>query len=289
MVAMDAGRGLGTGPGSGAPDDRVQPHAGPSAPRPDLGAPLALPDVLRGIPSAADAEDARRLEENVQRRAADQQLRDELARNDFSGRQYRRFEEELARYGTAVLRAWMYSGYIFRLAASRGFVLVPSDAEFEELQRDPEVRDDLANMTVAVALPRFRERALIGGGWQYEGGAALPTYFMGACLYVFPNEFRRRRTQNEKWQRLHRNDPALTAPEADHAADPAVQATGNIHVVDRLRDADPRARAVVALTIDGYSQEEITEMLGERSVRAVEGILYRWRTREKAAGEVSNT
>jgi hypothetical protein len=283
---MDIGREPGAVPGSGAPGSSVQPAKGPGE-GPDLGAPLALPDVLRGIRSPADAEDARRLEENLQRRAADQQLRDELARHDFSGRQYLRFQEELARYGTAVLRAWMYSGYVFKLTASRGFALHPTDTELEELQRDSDARDELANMTVAVALPRFRERALIGSGWRYDGGATLPTYFMGACLYVFPNEFRKRRVQNEKWRRQDKHDPALTVPRADHAADPAVQATGNIHVVGRLQDADPRARAVVALTIDGYSQEEIAELLGEQSVRAVEGVLYRWRTREKTAGEVS--
>jgi hypothetical protein len=246
-----------------------------------------MPDVLRGIRSAADAEDARRLEESLQRRAADQELRDELARDDFSGRLYRRFEEELARYGTAVLRAWMHSGYVFKLVASRGFALYPSQAELEELHREHEARDELANMTVAVALPRFREHALIRGGWTCEGGASLPTYFMGACLYVFPNEFRRCRVQNEKWRRQDRRDPGMLLPEADPSSDPAVQAVGNIHVAERLAAADERARAIVALTIDGYSQEEIAEITGKRSVRAVEGVLYRWRTREKAAREVN--
>ena len=280
---MDVGREPGSGPGSGVPGG-VQPRVEPDGLRPDLGAPVTLHSVLRGIHSAADAEHARQLDESLQRRAADQALRDELARHDFAGRQYCEFQEELARYGTAVLRAWMYSGYVFKLAASRGFALHPSDAELEELHHDSEARDDLANMTVAVALPRFRQRALIEGGWRHDGGAALATYFMGACLYVFPNEFRKRRVQNEKWRRQSRRDPALTMPEADHAADPAIRATGNIHVVNRLRDADPRARGVVALTIDGYSQEEIAELLGERSVRAVEGVLYRWRTREKERG-----
>jgi hypothetical protein len=238
--------------------------------------------------SAADANgDARMLEESLRRRAADQQLRDELARHDFSGRRYRRFEEELARYGTAVLRAWMHSGYIFRLVASRGFPLYPSAAELDVLCHDHEARDDLANMTVAVALPRFRKHALIGGGWTYEGGASLPTYFMGACLYVFPNEFRRCRAQDEKRKRQDRLDPAMTVPESDPVHDPAVQAVGNIHVLERIAAAGRRARPIVALTIDGYSQEEIAELTGTQSARAVEGVLYRWRAREKGLREVS--
>lgn len=139
---MDIGRELGTVPGSGAPGNELQPAKWPGK-CPDLGAPVGMPDVLRGISLPADAESARRLEENLQRRAADQQLRDELARHDFSGRQYRRFQEELARHGTSVLRAWMYSGYVFKLTAARGFALHPSDAQLEELNRDSDTRDEL--------------------------------------------------------------------------------------------------------------------------------------------------
>jgi hypothetical protein len=80
----------------------------------------------------------------------------------------------------------MHSGYLFKLTASRGYLLNPSDIELEELRRDHEARDELATMTVAVALPKFRERALIGGGWTYEGGASLPTYFMGPASTSSP-------------------------------------------------------------------------------------------------------
>ncbi len=175
----------------------------------------------------------------------------------------------------------MYSGYVFRLVAARGFAVHPTDTEVEELHRDSEVRVELADMTVAVALPRFREHALIGAGWQYDGGASLTTYFLGCCLYVFPNEFRRRRVQQERWRRQNGRDPATTVQDADHVSDPAVIATGNLQVLGHLRDVDSRTRAIVALTIDSYSQEEIVELLGERSVRAVEGVLYRWRTQHK--------
>ncbi len=58
-------------------------------------------------------------------------------------------------------------------------------------------------------------------------------------------------------------------------------ATGKIQVLDDLRGIDPRIQAIVALIIDGFSQEEIVELLGERSVRAIEGVLYRWRTQHK--------
>lgn len=246
-----------------------------------LDAPVLLPDVLYGISSAADAEDARRLQENLQRRAADQRLRDELAAHDFAGPAYQRFQEELARYGLSVLLAWMHSGYVFKLVNARGLPLHPTDLELQELHRDTDVRQELAGMTVAVALPRFRERALVGGEWESEKGAGLPTFFMGTCLYVFPNEFRRRHAQQEKWCRQDRCDPALAVLEADAVSNPAVIVTGSMRVRERLQSADPRAAAIVALTLDGYSQEEIAAMLGEPSVRAVEGVLYRWRVEER--------
>ncbi|WP_067067758.1 hypothetical protein [Carbonactinospora thermoautotrophica] len=212
---------------------------------------------------------------------ADQQLRNEMAKYNFAGKLYTKFQDELARYGMSVLRGWMHSGYIFTLTASRGFALHPSDSELEELRCDSDAREELATMTVALALPRFREHALIGGRWRYEGGANLSTYFMGACLYVFPNEFRKRRVQRKKWMRQDFRDAVTRDPDADHISNPAVLVLGNMRVREDLERADDRSRAIVALTIDGYSQEEIVELLDETSIRAVEGVLYRWRIKEQ--------
>ena len=263
------------------PASRVSASSQPLAVSPGLEAPVSLPLVLRGVSSFADAAVARQMEGELRRRTADMELRDKLAAHDFSGWRYQRFEEELARYGISVLRAWMYSGYVFELTASRGFSLRPSAAELEELHRDPDAREELANMTVALALPRFRERALMGGGWQPDGGAGLPTYFMGACLYVFPNQFRSRRVQTERWRRQNAGDPVLAMADEDPAGDPAVLTVGRLWILGQLGDLDPRTRAIVTLTILGFHQDEIAEMLAEPSVRAVEGVLYRWRTRQK--------
>lgn len=245
-----------------------------------LGAPVPLLDVLRGVGSPFAAE-AQKLGESLARRAADKELLIELAQGHFAGSRYQRFQDELAKYGMSVLRGWMYTGYIFQLTAGRGFALNPTDRELEELHRDSDTREELALMTVAVALPRFRERALIRGGWRYEGGASLATYFMGSCLYVFPNEFRKGRVQQVKWQRQDRGDPGINAPRTDDLADPSIVALSDMYVSDVLARADARTAAIVALTIDGYAQEEIAEMLGETSIRAIEGVLYRWRTREQ--------
>ena len=137
-------------------------------------------------------------------------------------------------------------------------------------------------MTVALALPRFREQALVGGGWRFEGGASLATYFMGACLYVFPNEVRKRRAQRKKWRLQDNGDPGLAPPPAEgRTDDPCVITVGNQRVCEDLMRVDERTRAIVALTIDGWSQEEILELLDETSVRAIEGVLHRWRKKEQ--------
>jgi len=200
---MGSGEAAGGETAADARAQGVQP-AGPNGF--DLGAPVPLADVFRSIPTSVAAAEVRRQQESLERRAADQDLVRELAAGDFGGRRYQRFEEELARYGISVLRGWMHSGFIFKLLRGRGFPLYPNDRELEELFRDTEAREDLASMTVAFALPRFRERALVDGGWRYDGGASLTTYFMGACLYVFPNEFRKRRVDQKKWSRANNRE-----------------------------------------------------------------------------------
>ncbi|MCI3928150.1 hypothetical protein [Streptomyces sp. AN091965] len=221
-----------------------------------------------------------RLQENIDRRAADQQMVLLLAQDGFAGRRYERFEEELARYGISVLRAWMHSGFLFQLLAAHGFDLHPDEREIEELARDSEVREELATMTVARALPRFRRRALVEGGWSHEGGASIATYFMGACAYEFPNEYRRHRSHQERWRRAVRQAGATA--ERPTVNNVASEVLGKLRVLDDLTDiGDPRMRTAVALTLDDYTQEEIKEILGASSVRAIEGLLYRWRTAAK--------
>jgi DNA-directed RNA polymerase specialized sigma24 family protein len=245
-----------------------------------LGQPIPAGDVLANM-APTFAKDARRQQESLQRRLADQELLAELAEGKFTGRLYERFENELAGYAMAVLCGWMHSGYIFNLAAARGFTLNPSEKELDELFRKSDVREELAIMTVALALPRFREHALVDGGWRFDGGASLSTYFMGACLYVFPNELRKRRAQRTRWHRQDHGDPQLAAPRNDKINDPGVITVGTMRVLSDLARTDPRTRAIVALTVDGYSQEEIVELLGETSIRAVEGVLHRWRKKER--------
>jgi DNA-directed RNA polymerase specialized sigma24 family protein len=248
----------------------------------ELGKPVRATAILDNI-NPELGEEARRRQESLQRRLADQTLLQVLASDSFAGLRYDRFVSELAAYGISVLRGWMHSGYMFKLTAARGRNLHPTEWELERLARDSDVREELATMTVALALPGFRTRALIGGGWRVDGGASVPTYFMGACVHGFPNEFRKWSNYEQRHDHAARQEGTLYPPVTEPALDPAVIAIGNIRVLDDLNGLDERTAAVVALTIDGYSQDEIAELLDLPSVRAVEGILYRWRDKAKHA------
>lgn len=134
----------------------------------DLGAPVSASEAM-GHMASPFVDDASRLQESLERRMADRQLLKVLSSENFTGPRYVRFTEELARYGISVLRGMMHSGYVFKLVALRGYALNPTESELEELVRNSDVRDELATMTVARALPRFRKHALVDGGWRFEG------------------------------------------------------------------------------------------------------------------------
>ncbi|MGW7055578.1 hypothetical protein [Streptomyces sp. NPDC054887] len=244
----------------------------------DLGAPVSADD-LRQMPDRHSRK-AEQLQRSIDRRMNDKQLLDLLAQDGYQGRRYDQFINELIRYGMSVLRGWMYSGFIFQLVANRGYSLNPTEFDLDDLASDSELREQLATMTVACALPRFRQRALLESGWTFEGGASIATYFMGACAYDFPNEFRRHRVAHRR-QRLveQRQKETHEIPPRISVAD---EVLGNMEALDRLKTIkDLRARAIVALTSEGYSQEEIRLLVNAKSVRGVEGVLYRLRMQMK--------
>ncbi|MFC8919507.1 hypothetical protein ACFT5C_27450 [Streptomyces sp. NPDC057116] len=88
---------------------------------------------------------------------------------------------------------------------------------------------------------------------------------MGACLYDFPNKFRRHRTSEDN----HRK--AMRHPQYDSESVPSVEAevVGRERLREAIKDIDPKKvweRAIVALTLDGYSQDEIR-------------LMHRWQVR----------
>lgn len=258
----------------------VKPGVGASAS--DPAAPITDRQVLEGL-HGAEAEKVRRLQQSLSRRLGDARLIARLRELEFSGRLYEEFENELIRYATAVLCAWMHTGMIFARTGAKGYGLSPSEAELTELHEDAGLRAGLANTTIAVTLRKFRDHALAGGGWQLEGGASITTYFMGATLFEFPNEYRRHRGDAQRYARAAAAVGRALHGEADAYADPEHIVLARRRVIEMLEPlTDERTKAVVALTIDGMTQDEIALVLESlESARAVEGVMYRWRTKEQ--------
>lgn len=256
---------------------RCTPDEGVTGP-----APVSASAISYGVSDRYRAEVAK-AEELLERRLADTELVLALRNAGFAGSRYERFANDLAAYGLSVMRGWLHSGYVFALTKSRGYPLHPHERDLEQLAASADHRDQLATMTVARALPSFRDRALIAGGWRPEGGASITTYFMGACAYSLPGEFRRWQGQQIRWRGQDAADERQRSGDRNdsHVTDAASIAVGNLRVREDLERLPWRTRAAVMLSLDGWSQAEIAEVIGADSVRAVEGVMYRWRKAEQ--------
>jgi len=109
----------------------------------------------------------------------------------------------------------------------------------------------------------------------------LTTYFMGACVLAFANTFKERRRRTARWERQDDRE-AVTYDMHRQVEDPTTLVVGREHLREQLSRYKERERRIITASLAGYSQEEIVELYSEPSVRAVEGVLYRWRTQEKA-------
>lgn len=215
------------------------------------------------------------------RKEADRQLYEKLAETRFGGPSWDLFATELARYAHGILMAWLVTGELFQQCRNKGrsLGLPPDDWTGED-------RAELANETVARALISFRDNALIGGGWRHEGGASLTTYFIGACIYEFPNVFRRWQSEQNSWRRCDQveltPEPAL-APVSD---DPCAIAMQRLWIGDLL-EAIPNPATRKAIVLQGlkYTYDEIAELLG-LTPGAVAQLLCRERRRQQQQPKV---
>lgn len=213
--------------------------------------------------------EARRLD----RLQADQELLLTLALNRYEGTEFEVFADVLARYGIAVLRAWCHTGHIFPRCAEKGLhlnaVRIPDDDAFE-----------LALETVAKAIDSFRRTVLIPAKWDPKRGASLKTFFIGHCLFCFPNLYR-------SWLAQERCRPhVLDDPEAPlRSPSPHAGPEGRYieaETLAELLDAveDPTTREIVQLKADGYSNDDIAELCN-LSIASVKSRLHRLQRKDR--------
>ena len=230
--------------------------------------------------SESERERAQRAAESLARRQEDREKLGRLSHAGFTGPEYEIFAGELAAYGYPIILSWLRRGMIWKHCADRGRPLSPTDNERETIEDNFDERFELALETVAEALKFFVERVLKPGRWSPEGGSAITTYFIGSCLLVYPNVFRR-------WRRARRNwYEGMTAAARDcpegrtlgdlPTSDPAEAVVARLAVVAELRRMPEGARRAAALVMEGKSFAETAEILGITD-RAVEGRLYRYR------------
>jgi RNA polymerase sigma factor (sigma-70 family) len=212
--------------------------------------------------------------DRLDRLLADAKLISHLQWTGFQGAEYDRFAEELARYGFAVLSAWMYSGIIFERIKQKGYGSLPP---LPDVGWDADDREGLANLTVAFALQKFREQVLIPNRWDHTKGATLKTYFIGQCLIRFLNFYRSWHLEITEHQR-HRGPDEVDPDYVVDWMDAERRAVQFDELTRGLQQLPERARHVFILLAQGYKQDEVAERLG-MTRKAIEGILDRHRKR----------
>jgi DNA-directed RNA polymerase specialized sigma24 family protein len=219
--------------------------------------------------------------ERAQQTAADKQLYEALKQAGFQGPLCDRFEDVLARYGIQVIRAWVLTMKIFGYCLRNRVKGAGISGRVGRPFTDDEA-DQLTNDTVAAAIRSFR-RVLMRGGWSPSGGASLHTFFIGQCLYVFPGIYRRWQRENRHMLEVPLDDAAPILQRADPSptADPANLLEIRAEVLEALLHAvrNDRARSVLILRAEGYSNREIADLFDETE-KAIEGVFYRHRQQQ---------
>jgi hypothetical protein len=216
---------------------------------------------------------------------AEQDMVENLRAHGFAGPRYEVLKATLVAYAFPVIRAWIRRREIYQFTADRGRAVRCPDEDRDHLARDEDDRLELAVEIVAAALPFFRKHALLNGKWNPEGGASLNTFFVGACLAVFPNIFRAWYREYRSWKKVQRYelDPALDEHgrnplDVRHDGDPANT------VVDMemfrtglasIRPAQLR-QAVADVIFEGVPYREIARRLGTTE-GAVKQMFFRYR------------
>jgi DNA-directed RNA polymerase specialized sigma24 family protein len=215
-----------------------------------------------------------------ERRDADKALVDYLAKQNFAGQDYNYFVQRLAEYGFSTILSWLNSGRIFREVKKRGY----SVSEFYSMTTED--RRDIASDTVMAAAPLFRHKALEGGSWNPDGGASLASYYIGACVYVFPNVYRKWARQRAKLENIIPSE-SLSHPAVQPAGlrdsyekysvtsvEDAV--TSAVRVEEILAGLPFRYSEVLRLLSLGHTQADIAKRL-DLTRKAVENIAMRAR------------
>lgn len=217
--------------------------------------------------------------ERLRRLEGDVALLQRLQQGGFSDELWEPVAQELARYGLAVLQAWIRTRVIYDRVKQRTKYGLPT----LEGWPDTETAMDIATMTVVHALDYFRHKVLAAGKWDPRRGASLRTYFIGQCLFKFANPY-----QSAFNAEIQRRDRELLTDDDDLFAGayrgPEEQLVHRSELEQALaKMADTKAKSAFWLHSQGYTHAEIAGRLNFESEKQVDNVLTYQRRRMRRA------
>lgn len=213
-----------------------------------------------------------------ERYPVDHELFELVRKAGFEGPAWKLLADRLVRHGLAVLGPWIRSGWVFTVAEQKRMPLRPTPQE--RLLVETRFAEDFVQETVTRALERFRRNAIDGDGWDPDLGSSLASYFIGACVMAFVEQFRRSRRTGDLYQFQSSASVAIVTEDGPDLMD-VLASTEDVagSVVDRLAfrsrlaGLSDRDRGLVWGKAMGLRGSEIQHLFGFPSVKAVEA---RW-------------
>lgn len=220
------------------------------------------------------------LADNVDRLQGDVDLVTSLALAGYEGELWEYFANELAKYGYAVIKSWVATKLIFERCKQKGFGLRVLDRDFTQDEIEA-----LANFTVAKAHFYFRTKVLMMRRWDPTKGASLRTFFVGQCIYQFPNIYREWLEElKDDWGHAFTEDIDELDFHAERTSPVDRQVVASILASQAMSEVkDPRVRKAMFMTADGHPQSDIARVLGV-STKTVERMLANERDRLRKRG-----
>ncbi|MCP2337548.1 hypothetical protein [Actinomadura rupiterrae] len=222
----------------------------------------------------ADAGSAQAVE-HARRRLADHQYVLKMQAENFAGPATAVWKAETAAYGLAVMMAWTRTGKIVAECRAKRRPITLVEVGPGRWSRDD--RLELACETVAKALEYFITAVLVPGRWDHRKGASLKTYFVGACLFQFPNIYNAWAGHQDRWRRVAEvtDDPQkaeetlnLFGPRGhDPTSSEAMLQVLRHHALELI--TDPVTRQAVRLIMQGeeISQAALSVGLKDKTLR----------------------
>jgi hypothetical protein len=230
-----------------------------------------------------DSAQQQAIARNLAQREEDRALIARLAKSSFEGPGQDLFEANLSAYGYPVMMAWTRTGEIINKTKEKGRPLsIPPDG----LEWSREDRSELSSETVARALIFFREKVLRAGAWDHNRGATIKTYFVGACLFQFPNVYQLWQAERRRWNRhptVSTDDPdgpdiLYQLPSDDDTEHRAIARHQLQGVMAELAEKYPDLHQVVEMWLEGLTDAQAAKRLGI-TPRTLEGRWRRFRRR----------